>query len=765
MKTESLPGTVAKSPVAARSRIFVLPFAATLFGSALLMFFLQPMFGKMLLPRLGGTPQVWNTCMVFFQLVLFAGYLYAHYSGALFGQRRQAALHIGLACLALFALPIGISPALAAPDPARPVWWLMQTLVVSAGAPLFVISSTAPLVQKWFSSTRHPAASDPYFLYVASNLGSLLALVTYPLLVEPFIDLGQQARFLSAGFLVLVLALALCAALFRRHSDDIGEASASTARATATSRPGWRLRLRWLLLSFVPSSLLLGVTTHITSDIAAVPLFWILPLALYLLSFVIVFARQPVLPPSLAARGQALIVSLLVASMLLPAIASAWPMLLVHLLAFVLTALVCHGELVRTRPAAHHLTGFYLWLSAGGVLGGAFNALLAPAIFPWPLEYPLVLAVACLLRPPSGTPASGRGDLLLPLLFGGSLLLAQYGASLLGDGAAGTWFIVVSGGIVMGAGLVLLNFSERPRRYALGVTAVLLNAATLPLIHAAPGASNGGAIARSFFGIYKVYTDEKLDINVLRHGTTVHGAQSRVAALAGQPLLYYHRNGPFGDLFAALATSLQGGRIAVVGLGVGALGCYGTKDSAWTYYEIDPLIERLARDPRYFSYLRDCPPATRVVIGDARVTLREAPDHAYDLIVIDAFSSDAIPTHLLTREAIAGYVAKLAPHGVLALHISNRYLDLAPVIGAVAREAGLAGRVSQLPRPGNTVADTPSGAPGTPAQVAILARRTGDLHSLAQDARWRPLPSRAGERAWSDDYVNVLGAFRWRAAE
>lgn len=412
-----------------------LPFVVTLFGSSVLMFYIQPMIGKMLLPRLGGTAQVWNACMVFFQLVLFAGYLYAHYSGVLLGQRRQAAVHIGLATAALLALPIGISPALTIPDPDQPILWLMQALLVSVGAPLFVISSTAPLVQKWFSGTRHPGANDPYFLYVASNLGSLLALITYPTLVEPFISLSQQAHLLSAGFLVLIMSLALCAALFYRDFVPTSVINQNFASAVPEDRVPWWLRLRWLTLSFAPSSLLLGVTTYITTDMAVVPLFWILPLALYLLSFVVVFAKRPWLPHFLSVRAQALAVTFLVVTMPLVGLVG-WLMLPIQLLVFFLTALVCHGELARSRPAARHLTEFYLWLSAGGVLGGAFNALLAPTIFTLPLEYPLVLALACSLRSYPTTKLVNRGDLLLPVGFGLGILLADRGADLLSSDAA-----------------------------------------------------------------------------------------------------------------------------------------------------------------------------------------------------------------------------------------------------------------------------------------------------------------------------------------
>lgn len=740
--------------------LYVLTFAGTLFCSALLLFGVQPLLGKMLLPRLGGTPQVWNACMVFFQAMLFAGYLHAHYSGVLLGRRRQAVLHLALAVAALLALPLGLSSGTPALDPAQPLGWLMQTLLLSVGLPIFVISSTAPLVQQWFSRTRHPSADDPYFLYAASNLGSLLALLGYPLIIEPLVDLDRQASLLSAGFVVLVMALSGCALLYFRDSDPAGRGASPIAPDGREASLAWRLRARWLLLSFAPSSLMLGVTTHITTDIAAVPLFWVLPLALYLLSFVLVFMRRPPIPHDLALRGQAILVTLLVVVMLLPGVARAWPMLVVHLLAFFATAMVCHGELIRTRPAVQHVTEFYLWLSAGGLLGGVFNALLAPLAFSLPLEYPLVLVLACLLRPPAavGRPmAVSRLDLLLPLALAVAMLLAGQGMAGLASRIASFWW---SASLVVLAALSVLSFSERPVRYALGIAAVLVNVAALGQAERYREGQQVDSVFRSFFGVYQVRYNEKADMNVLIHGTTVHGAQLRQPALSSQPILYYGQGGPFGGLFQALADRLHGGRVAVVGLGVGGLTCYGTKRSAWTFYEIDPLVERIARDTRYFSYLRDCPPAVQVVIGDARLSLRAAPDHYYNLIVVDAFSSDAIPTHLLTSEAIAGYLAKLTPDGVLAIHISNRYMDLEPTVGTLAGHAGLVGRINR-PR----TAGLASGLPSTPAQLAVLGRSERSLGPLATDPGWRPLSWRPGDRVWSDRYVNVLASFRWTVAD
>lgn len=742
------------APAGPGGNTLVLIFSATLLCSAFLMFSIQPLLGKLLLPRFGGSPQVWNTCMVFFQAVLFAGYLHAHYTGVYLGLRRQAILHAAIAGLALLALPIGLANTTWLSETQHPVLWLVLTLSASIGAPMFVISSTAPLVQKWFSHTPHPAAHDPYFLYAASNLGSLLALLAYPTLIEPSIGLADQARLMSWGFAALVVAVLVCAAIFGRAytSGNDEPAAQSAAQAPVSARQ----KFLWTLLSFAPSSLLLGVTTYITTDIAAVPLFWIVPLALYLLTFVIAFATRPPIPHGYAVRTHALLLSLLAVIMLAPTLARLWWLLFMHLLAFFFTALVCHGELVRSRPAAQHLTQFYLWLSLGGVLGGAFNALVAPVLFNQPIEYALALALACFLRPgPDSAP--NRNDFLLSLALLLAILATVWGVGMAMGAASSTgggpYVWVLIGLFALGVGATLLNFSSRRFRFGMGVSAVLIAAMLIPAIGFDRNEQQRER-SRSFFGIYEVFYDRSNDATILTHGTTIHGAQSRNPSKAMLPLTYFHRDGPFGSVFSALAKDLHGRNVAVVGLGSGALTCLGHADAKWTYYEIDPLVEKIARDPRHFTYLRDCPPRADVIIGDARLMLRNAPDAHYTLIVIDAFSSDAIPTHLLTKEAIAEYVSKLTPDGILAIHVTNRYLNLEPVVANLARNSNLVGRISKT-----TERDINAAAPLIfPANVALLTRHEGNLRGLAGDPGWRPLILRPNDRLWTDDYVNILTA-------
>ncbi len=738
------------------TRLFIFAFSTTLFCSALLMFYIQPLLGKILLPRLGGTPQVWNTCMVFFQAMLFAGYLHAHYTGLWLGLRGQALIHIGLALAALLTLPIGIAN-LASPDTAHPILWLMHTLVTSVGIPIFIISSTAPLLQKWFSNTRHPSAQDPYFLYVASNLGSLFALISYPTLIEPFFDLQQQIKLISTGLFVLVIGLLICAILFHTHYSQRLTKQISEDEPTITISITRQQRMYWLLLSFIPSSLLLSVTTFITTDIAAVPFLWIIPLALYLLTFVIVFARKPLVSHDRAMRAQVFFVVFMCTLLFIGFTSSISILLILHLLAFFSTALVCHGRLVQSRPQPAHLTEFYLWLSLGGLIGGAFNTLLAPLIFSQLFEYPLALTLAFLVRPLSSS-NSPRHTLDAKFSKIGLMIFALLVIETVRekDPHATSFFLTLAWLLVIPVGLGMIRVKGNPIRFGLGVTAGLIGALLLSKLYDTLRHEDASLVSRNFFGIYRVVHDEKKNINVLKHGTTMHGSQSRNPALVNLPTSYYHPSGPFGDLFRALNNKLANGNVAIVGLGAGALSCYGMKNSNWTYYEINPLVEEIARNPRYFTYLRDCQPKISVVINDARIGLRAAPDHSYDLIVMDAFSSDAIPTHLLTREAVNGYMAKLTPDGVLAIHISNRYLNLEAVVGNLAHDAGL---VSRIRDSGESAPKSKDGL-ASAASLALVARQEKDLGSIATDAGWKALIFPADKRTWSDDYINIFSVLR-----
>ncbi|MDM4772443.1 spermidine synthase [Solimonas sp. SE-A11] len=722
-------------------------FACTLFLSSALLFAVQPMISKMVLPLLGGSPGVWNACMCFFQAGLLAGYAYAHLLAKRLAWTTQAALHASLLLLAFLFLPPALGHA-APPADGSPVWWLLGLLAFSVGLPFFVLSATAPLVQHWFSRTRHPDARNPYFLYAASNAGSLLALLGYPLVIEPQWDLGQQGLAWSAGFMLLGLALAACfAAAYRQRSDDNG-APATEAEAPAVSG---RLRLQWLALSFLPSSLLLGVTTFITTDLASTPLLWVIPLALYLTTFILVFARRPPLPHEWTRRALPHLL-ILIALLSLLHIASVW-LLALHLAGFFVITMVSHGELAARRPPPAHLTEFYLYMSLGGVLGGIFNALLAPAIFSGVYEYPLMLAASCLL---AGQATAGRRALaldgLLPALLLGALVLLALGSdalrSLLAKG--GQAGIVLAVLAFAGLAALLLSFSSRPLRFALGIAACL----GFAMVRQVQGALE---MERSFFGIYKVIPVEEGRRTALLHGTTVHGVASRDPAHYRLPMSYYAPQGPFGQLLSADAA---GGlaRIGVVGLGVGALSCYARPGQAWTFHEIDPLVERLARDTRHFRYLEACGQNTSVVIGDARLTLEQVPDGGYDLLVLDAYSSDSIPLHLMSREALALYLRKLSPQGLLAFHVTNRHLDLMPVLARLAGDAGLAG-LQQRFRPADELRRQ---GDASATDVVLLSRDPANLALLLPGGAWQPLEGVPGTPLWTDSYSNILGVIRWR---
>lgn len=732
-------------------------FTFTLFLSAALLFQVQPLFAKMLLPRLGGTPAVWNTCVVFFELALVVGYLYSHLTVKWLGVRRQALLHIGLLLLPLAALPIRINDAWSVPTTGNPIGPVFLLLLVSVGLPFFVVSTTAPLLQRWLGATTHPSARDPYFLYAASNVGSLLALLTYPTLVEPTLRLTTQSRVWAGGYGLLVVLVAACAWMMRRSLRDgdvdavIRETSASADDAPAVS---WATRLRWLALSAVPSSLMLSTTTYITSDVAAVPMLWVIPLAIYLLTFVLVFARRPLIPHHLASA----FFPIAIIPAFIVIIREDWATLvtipiLLQLLFF--AAMVCHGELVRTRPPAGQLTDFYLTMSIGGALGGLFNVLVAPLVFMSPAEFPIGIVLACMLRSPAARPTNRSWsrrdwwlDVALPMMLGVLMLVLEASAkSLTLNIYSSYWGLAHVYALPLA---IWLAFWSRPIRMGLGL-AVMIGLAMRPtpadaaLLHA----------ERSFFGIYHVESDGP---HVrLMNGSTVHGMQLRNSENRCLPMTYYHPSGPVGQLMYSFTGAHAKFSIAVVGLGAGSMAGYARPGERWTFYEIDPVIERIATDDRYFTYLKACGEGARVVLGDARLTLGAVPDRFHDVIVLDAFNSDAVPVHLLTREAVELYFKKLAPAGVLAVHISNRFLDLKPVLEAVARDLGLVGISEDDFR--MSPAQAKEGK--LTSQWVVLARTAADFGELTRDTRWQPLSARPDTRAWTDDFSNIITSIKW----
>jgi hypothetical protein len=750
----------------AANRLLVFVFTATIFVSATFLFLVQPMFARMVLPLLGGSPAVWNTVLVFFQAALLAGYAYAHASTKLLGIRRQAALHLVVLVLPLFVLPLAIPQTWRPPTEANPVPSLMVLLLLTVGLPFFVISTTSPLLQRWFAGTGHPAAKDPYFLYAASNCGSMLALLSYPLLMEPRLRLMQQSRFWAGGYVVFVFLVATCAILLWRSSAARGataaerEAASSTQDAAPEHISAVR-RLRWIALAFVPSSLMLSVTQYLSTDIAAIPLLWVIPLALYLLTFIFVFSPRSPFKHEFVARATALLMLPLVIVVATRASQPIGLLIPLHLVSFFFIAMLCHGELARTRPSAQNLTEFYLWMSVGGVLGGAFNALLAPVVFRTLVEYPLVLALSCLFLPFGKLLAEDKRtrvlDFALPALLGfltcGLVIGLQDKLDPREFGPLGT---AVLFGI---PAIICFSFSRRPLRFGLGVGAILW-AGTFYL-------SGEGAVlytARSFFGVHRVTRDRDNNYNLIVHGGIVHGQQSLDPKRRHEPMAYYFRTGPIGQMFATFKGEYSKKNIAVVGLGAGGLAAYAQRGENWTFYEIDPIVEYIAREPAFFSYLNDVPSSMKVILGDGRLQLEEAPDGAYDLLILDAFSSDALPMHLITREALQLYVKKLAPRGVLVFNTSNLHLELEPVLGNLAKDAGLATLFEN-----DTFVDAAMERDmklgKTPSRWTLMAREKSHFGPLASDKRWRPARTRDDLRVWTDDYSSLLSVFVWSEQE
>src|SRR5215213_9713046 len=729
-----------------RSRDTLL-FGVTIFISSALLFSIQPLIAKMLLPLLGGTPAVWNTCMLFFQAVLLCGYAYALLVSR-WPLKRQLVAQLVLLCLAFISLPIGLSSSWlnSVPPTGDPSFWLLACLAASVGLPFFIISSNSPLLQKWFSRTAASSAKDPYFLYSASNAGSLLSLLAYPVFLEPFFTLRMQSRIWTVGYAAMVLLIGVHSLLLFRskHNED----SVPQAVTVGEGKLTLNRRLRWLLLAFAPSSLMLGVTNYITTDIASVPLLWIIPLALYLLTMVFAFARKPLFSPRLAhliVPGATVVLLMLY---LADASGSGSRMLIfVHLGYFFFAALMCHGQLAADRPGPRYLAQFYVWLSLGGVLGGIFNALVAPMLFHSVVEYPLAILLSCLLLPGArGEGKEQRLDFAFPVL----IFAMTVGLGWVADKFAPAQM----SGFVFVVGLPLFvsyPLHKRPLRFALSLGAIVLAAGLVTGV----GRSTMHA-ERNFFGVLKVINNEERKVHSFLHGSTVHGRQSTVPERRCEPLSYYHREGPLGRIFKQSENSRAGANVAIIGLGTGATVSYSRPGERWTFYEINPAVVSVARSREHFSYLTDCAAVpVDVVLGDARMKLHNAPDSWYNLLVLDAFSSDSVPVHLMTQQALDLYLEKLAPGGLIVFHISNRNLELGEVVADLARSRNLSG-VSML----DLSPSTPSGK--DPSHWVVLARNSADYGALANDPDAQPLTSNGTDDVWTDDFSNIISVFRLR---
>ncbi|MDQ7248565.1 spermidine synthase [Dongia sedimenti] len=718
-------------------------FAGTMLLSAWLVFLIQPMLGRMILPRLGGAASVWITVSLFFQIALLAGYFYAHVISARLRPRAQMAVHAALAIAALMLLPVVVPESWVPPAERPPQGDLILMMAMTVGLPFVVVAATAPLLQRWYSLTGARDAGDPYFLYAASNLGSLAALILYPLLVEPELGLKNQSWFWAATYIALLAGLIACGWTTLRQSGTA--VPRADPAIDAQPAPDWKRRLHWLALAAAPSSLFLGVTLQISTDIASVPLLWILPLMVYLLTFVIAFARKPLLTRNAVVRTipYAATIAVLTAGF---ETSIGLPQIAVGIALLFLLALSCHSDLVALRPAPRHLTEFFLLMSLGGALGGLFNAVLAPLIFPGVYEYPIAILAAIALW------AIGRGTdtkawlnwkwvAAAVVLF----LVLRFALAIASGHGALQWMVAVKAA----AALICFAARRKPAAMALLAAAILAAGSDISLRPEL-------ARYRSFFGVHRIEADPTgYKVHFLMHGNTTHGAQSMDPERRREPLLYYARSGPAGQAIEALRGAGRLSPVGVIGLGAGAMACLSSAGESWTFFEIDPAILATARDPRYFTFLNDCAPDAKVVLGDGRLKLAAQPDASYRLLVLDAFGSDSIPVHLLTREAVDLYLRKLQPGGLLLLHLSNRNIELLPAVARLATDRGLVGRWQFFP------GEPPEGSLISPSEWAVLARGEPDLGTLAADPRWQKLPPLTEARVWSDDYVDILSVIRW----
>jgi len=783
-------------------------YAITLFLSAGLLFLVQPLFAKMVLPLLGGTPAVWTTCMVFFQGALVAGYAYAHLSTRLLGVRRQALLHAAVMLVPLVVLPLAVPEGWRSPAQGNPIGWLLGLLAAAIGLPFFVVASTTPLLQKWFTATGHPAARDPYHLYAVSNCGSMLALLAYPVVFEPMLRLAEQRWLWSGGYTLLAVLIWGCAIALRKSPSTGSESpiepgARSEAGQSAVHRReravSWGRRLRWTALTAVPSSLMLGLTTYITTDIAVVPLLWVIPLALYLMTFILVFARRKVVSHRWMLRLLPIAAVVMLLVLRSRATEPAWLVLCLHLAVFFIAAMGCHGQLARDRPDTRHLTEYYMLLSIGGMLGGVFNALVAPVLFTSIAEYPVALIAACMLVPSyqayfEADPGAGSkrmgprvraffaplvprpvadhwariADILYPLL----LAVAMIAVVLRTNGMV---FSDYRMRLILTAALpavLCFTLSARPVRFGLAVGAVLF-AGNFDIT------TRGNVMEahRSFFGVHRITRDTRALsdapadrlVNRLFHGTTLHGMQFVDAwqrpDRADQPLTYYHRNGPIGQVFRAFRQDdpERLSRVGIVGLGAGGLLAYGQPGDRFSVFELDEMVEAMATNGRFFTFHRSALQRNVDVdirLGDARLELAGIADGTFDLLILDAFSSDSIPVHLLTREALEMYARKIDARGLLAFHVSNRYVRLEPVMAALAEALHLACAVQN----DSVSAGARLREHYYSSHWVVMAKSLEDLRPLGLErpgSKWRPAVREADFPVWTDDFSNILSVFDW----
>ncbi len=744
-------------------------FTLTIFVGSFLLFMVQPMIGRMALPRLGGAPSVWNSAMLVYQALLLAGYAWAHFIGR-FNVRRQWQLHVGLLLLAvvLSVFPIGLR-ALAAPSDNQVLLFVPMLLLTSVGPLLLAISAQAPLMQRWFADSA--PGRDPYALYAASNLGSFGGLIAYPLLVEPNLSLATQSWGWSALYIVLLALVVFCGMTAAKLVAARGAAPVAAAPvATTTSperlpaaRPSWGRIAMWIALSAVPSGLMLSTTTHLTTDIMAMPLMWALPLGLYLLSFSIAFSERRFLsevftmlaPPMLLLTGGLTMMSTGTGGMLI-AVSSLQMLFIV--------AVSLHARLYRLRPEPEHLTLFYLIMAIGGALGGVFCALIAPLVFDWVYEHPLLVIAAALLVPmPPLIPWATmlkfdeRGMMMARIMLTGLAVIVGWWLVDIWNGYFDNLTMIMIGSLVL---IGLLSIGWRAP-FVAALIALLLGIGGMDTLKL----SQSNDRVRSYFGVYTVRERPEDRTITLSHGTTLHGTQ-----LTGSPgrhritTSYYGPTSGVGLAFGA-APALYGGdaSLGVVGLGTGTLACYRQPGQSWQFFEIDPAMLRLARDDGRFRFIPECGAGVPVQIGDARIELARTPADSFDLLAIDAFSSDAIPLHLLTREAFETYDRATRDDGIVLVHISNRFVNLQPVLRALTEQAGwhAAMRYDRLGPEALALKRTESIWVAMSRNRSALMTMVSATRSQANGVEWQELDGSQGSRLWTDDYASVMPLLMW----
>jgi SAM-dependent methyltransferase len=721
-------------------------FGLILFLSASLVFYFEPMVGKMLLPFLGGAPSVWTTCVLFFQAMLLAGYAYAYLLDRVARIRTQIWIHLGLMLSALLFLPI--HPALH-PDPSmaarRPVVWLLWRLILTTAIPFGLATSTAPLLQNWLAKTTSSAGRDPYFLYVASNAGSLLALLAYPLLIEPRWGLAAQSRMWSMGFLLLLASLILASILVSRHTKA---RALESPHQTDQDAPSTATHVFWLAASFVPAALMLAVTNHISANLAAAPLLWVVPLAVYLATFMLAFSKRAGVSVTSVSRWIPVIL------LLSPYITIGapvkggfiWIALTAHITLLFSGALLCHSALAGTRPPTQYLTEFYFWIALGGALAGVFAAIIAPALFRTIFEYPLLVATLAFFRVSSeADPERNRSDwvyagVVVILLMAAWLAFRWVHDDEIRQGVA---VFLINGGFV-----IIYGFRARTFRFSLTLATFIIGCALILPAYFEDGSRVD--VARNFFGVKKVLFDRTANERRLLHGDTVHGIEDMDPAKSGRALSYYHTSGPAGDVMKLL-DGRSGMDVAIVGLGAGSLAAYAAPDRRITFFDVDPQIVEIAN--KDFTFLHDCGTDCNVVLADGRLAITQSADASFNLLVIDAFSSDSIPPHLVSREAVQIYASKLKPGGILLFHVSNRYLDIEKLVSAQLAAAGMATFVRR---------DVDTSVPGkSPSVYVTAAREAESLGWIASTGKWQRVQRPPNIKLWTDDYSDVLSLIRW----